>query len=368
MPRGPNMPSIARELAPAHLQPSATPVVSSPTTVARVAPKASLGLPTTDTLGPLPARAVAAHADARGLSMLTPISRAEAQALLPPGLELAAIDGVPADEHLLWVDFSEIKNGRSAVLGVDHREISGGAGAAWGAALGVGFGLAAGTLSLGLLSPVTTYLGGKWGAKLGRAAGEAGSDAVARTFGTYEEVLVTIPNVRRAGGTERYNFVLGMRLNSFWGRALEKVVGYGYNKVAGDCAVRPFEDYAVRDARGRALFRARVAPGGEGEAWTKPTEAPAFEAFRKLTSQPFLGAVGDGRFAVSRLDRAHDGDSARVRRVRGEVSAAGADFVPGVPARASALPHGGASPAGAFVFDGVHERLSWPKAVSYAEL
>ncbi len=327
-----------------------------------------LDLLSTDSLAPMSARSVAAHADARGLSMLTPIARAEAQALLPAGFELAPIEGVPKDQHLLWVDFSEIKNGSSAVLGVDHRAISAGVGAAWGAAIGVGFGLAGGALSMGLLAPVTTFLGGTVGAKVGRAVGVAGSDAASRALGTYEEVLVTIPNVRKKGGTECYNLVLGMRLNSFLGLALEKAAGYGYNKVVGDCDVRPFEAYAVRGADGRPLFRASIAPQAADAAWSKPCDDASFATFRALTAQPFVGVVGPGKFAVSRLERSFDEASARVRRAEGRLEMSGGDFVPGVPKRSTKLESTKSSPACAFVFDGVHERLSWPTAVKYEDL
>ncbi|MFO0726232.1 MAG: hypothetical protein U1E65_20780 [Myxococcota bacterium] len=313
-----------------------------------------------DAMEPVRGTAVAAHADARGLSLLAPISRAQAEALLPPGFELVPIDGTPKDQHLLWMDMSEIQNGKSAILGIDHGTLARGSGAVSGGALGIGFGLAAGALSFGLLSPLTTYVGARVGARLGRAAGEAASALTSKTFGTYEEVLVTLPNVRRKGSTGRYNLVLGMRLNSFWGRALEKAAGYGFHKVAGDCGVEPFQSYSVRGADGAKQFQATLDQ--DPSAWSTPEVLPDFGRFERLTQQPFLGVLSGGRFAVSRLERDFHRPSTRVAPANGKVTVASPGFIPGVPQLSQKMG------AQAFLFDGVHERLSWPRTVRAADL
>jgi len=208
-----------------------------------------------------------------------PIARALSQ--LGP-LSLLASD--ERDAIPICIELWDVREGRVSFAGVEQDRLyeaaSMLAGSACGALLGP-----LGSVSLGLA---------------GRSYGAALSHAATRMLGSYRELLIGVPEVRLAGAGPCY-FVAGMRTDSPFAIAVDRVLGYGFDKrpatfegtLAGGLAVR--------------------AGGPEGELLhartdTTPIETESASAgFARVSAwleRPLLAGVR-GRLALSKLRRAY---------------------------------------------------------------
>ncbi len=260
------------------------------------------------------------------------------------GLQLAEAAGAPSGLHPVCVDLWHVRDGRIESAEIDQHTWSQTTGAALGAAVGGAFGAASG-VSLGGIGgaamggrmgerfgPVGwwwgaaagwltgTALGGVLGTATGAAraagaglrVGREWSETTSRALGTYNEVLVGVPNVLRPGGRGRkYVFVLGMFSDSsvsIWG---DRTLRCGYQKRPANIVCDGLATYEVRD-KDAAIILSAVSGPAEGQGWREAAEETGLETYRKWFAQPLLGHLGDGRFAVSYLDRILDDRGARV--------------------------------------------------------
>jgi hypothetical protein len=278
----------------------------------------------------------------------------------PLGIMLMPVPHVPDGHHPICIDLWHVESGRLESGGIDQHDWSSAAGAtataltggwvgsAAGGGLGAIGGAAAGAFIGAPLGPIASWwgsiagylAGGTLGATAGAAVGAsrgaalgAGtaremSEAVSRTVGTYQEVLVATPNAFAPGGAGRHMFVLGMYSNnavSIWG---DRAQGCGYRKRAATIRRDGFRGYEVRH-QGRAAGLSGVFAAAPADAWAA-TDA-RLERHRALFAQPLLGSVGHGAFAVSTLGRFMDDPEVRWAPVSGRLTVA-AGFAAGLPA------------------------------------
>ncbi len=207
--------------------------------------------------------------------------------LRPLGLELRPVPGAPRERHPIWLDLGQIKRGAGEALDLDQH--------AWWRRTGD----MAGT-TLGWFS------GGMRGAGRGRAlaadVAEQFSRSLSRSLGTYREVIVAAPNVTTRSGSGPYAFVLNMLTDSpiaVWG---DRALGYAYGKRLCTLTAAPFTSYSGRLPLGDRLFEASVTPD-PASGWGPLDELSSAKRLLALLAQPLLGHFGEGRFAISRLDR-----------------------------------------------------------------
>jgi hypothetical protein len=285
----------------------------------------------------------------------TPVSGLRAL-LRPLGLELAPTHGAPRNSHPIWIDLGYIKSGAGEALDLDQhawwRRTAEAAGGAWG--------WASGAWAIGAMNAST-------GAFTGIA--EQFSRQVSRTLGSYQEILIAVPNVvaSRTGGGP-YAFVLGMFTNSpiaIWG---DQALRYGYQKRFCRLDGQLFHTYAARDSTGATLLSAEITIP-KAHTWRPARRIAGLAAQLRLTSQPLLGHLGQGRFALSLLERDYlEPEQALVVPSQVALSAA-PDLMAGLAATESAVAAiGRRSPWGAFSVNNVPTRVTYPVHVSLADL
>ena len=207
-----------------------------------------------------------------------------------------------------------------------------------------------------------------YGAKLGRAF----SGALSRAFGTYHELLIGVPGVRRADGAT-YMLVLGMRSDgavSLWG---DRWLGTGYRKRAARIVHSSAGEFDVWDAAAavsgkpglRARFHFESAPNRRDAA------SPELHGLRAIWRQPLLGVIEGGaeapRLVVTHLERDLAAPDVRWSALRGTLELDGA-LAPEVPAgRFELTPLSAALPFGAFQVSGLPVRLTYPEAAPSIE-
>lgn len=330
-----------------------------------------------------------AHVDGTTFALL--VDAARLQRLLDPiGVVLGAAPDVPAGRHPVVIDLWRIVSGRIETAGIDQHTWSTATGAAAlaafggviGAAAGSGQGAidgaAAGAAAGAAMGPVGWWCGAMaglvaggasggamgfasgvaQGVRAGAGLGEGVSRRMSRTFGTYEEVLVAAPYARvRGRDAGPYMFVLGMRSNgpvSIWG---DRALRFGYRKGPAEIVRDGFERYDVVGEVGACT--SFVAP---------PVRWGAIDGrldrYRALlTSQPLLGPVEGGGFAVTLLDRFFDASDVRWAPVSARLTV-GPGFVDGVPEGEFALEAlGGDCPWGAFQVQRLPVKVTFPRSL-----
>jgi hypothetical protein len=299
--------------------------------------------------------------------------------LAPIGVELSSFPHAPPGTHPVCFDLWHVRDGRIEAAGVDQHAWSATAGAAttaaaasWlGGTAGMGLGALQGATRGGRLGNSLGPLGWIWGATGGWVAGgvwggAAGaavgalrgaavgastarsmSHAMSRSYGNYDEVMVTVPNALRPGGqSERHLFVLGTYSNgpvSILGDRLQRC---GYGKRPRNIHSRGWQHYDVCHGSASACLSAAFdstgeRPGGRageraGQREWVPVDA-RLDPFRALFAQPLLGHRRDGSFAVSFLDRFLDAPEIRWTPVSGRITVT-RDFMARVPAGEFELP------------------------------
>jgi len=300
-----------------------------------------------------------ARLDAITLSLPIPAAAFE-PVLAPLGLTARPIAGAPRGIHPLYLDLWRVMDARAELAGVDQHEwtervgaaTAGFAGAGIGAAWGAGSGSAAGALAGGragaAFGPLGAWggavmgsvVGGTLGAMSGALAGgerfsaasglaaRRASERMAHVVGSYNEAVVGIPNVVRAGSEAPARlFVLSMLTDSpasIWG---ERMIGAGYRKRLATIHAEEGSRYAI-EIDGVCVLEGSIATeGGDDEA--AGSGPPA--TFEQFFAQPLLGRRDDGRLVATCLDRSF-GAPARVlppARARLQIAPGLAEGVPG---------------------------------------
>jgi hypothetical protein len=136
---------------------------------------------------------------------------------------------------------------------------------------------------------------------LGAAAAGRASRRLSDTIGTYDEILIGVPDVVvRGDGERRYFFVLGMYTNSAIARWGDRTFSFGYRKQSATIVNEPFQAFQM-SVSGRRRFSAEFAAVSP-HAW-RPIDSAAHHALFDLYKQPLLGITERGKLSRSRLDR-----------------------------------------------------------------
>ncbi|HKU45098.1 MAG TPA: hypothetical protein VJR89_43360 [Polyangiales bacterium] len=154
-------------------------------------------------------------------------------------------------------------------------------------------------------------LGGAALEELGQACGPwlgAATRALVDRFGSYCEILFSVPDVRVPDFSEPCQLVLGMYTDSALSQRGASWLRYGYGKELASIERCEFATFTVQ--AGRSRLRARFAPAASG------LHSPPLY-LRQWLTQPLLG-LHDGVRSLSRLSR--DFDRAQVVPARGTFS------------------------------------------------
>lgn len=208
-----------------------------------------------------------------------------------------------------------------------------------------------------------------YGSKLGRAI----SSSLSRAFGTYHELLIGVPGVRRAGAGAPHLLVLGMRSDgavSLWG---DRWLGTGYRKRAARILHSGAGEFDVWDSSAawsgkpglRARFHFESAPNRRDE------NSPELSGPRAVWQQPLLGVIergaGPARLVVTHLERDLSAPDVRWSALRGTLQL-DAGLAPELAAgRFELTPLSAATPFGAFQVSGLPVRLTYPEALPEIE-
>jgi hypothetical protein len=245
---------------------------------------------------------------------------------------------VPNGRHPLIIEIWRVSRGRMEPGGIDLHS--------WSERAGHGLGM------------VLSGRAGELAAKVGRVARQV-SETGSRTLGSFNEVLVTVPNVVAVGQHIRFpSLVLGMYTDSALSRLGDRLFGFGFNKQMAHIARSGFEHFEVREPDGRRLFQAKLLPSSNT---LRPTEG-SVAALRTCLARPLLGQHG-GSGVVSYLDRFFEESHVRVRGARGSL-VIGDGFINGIePGTYDIKPATLGHPWGAFSAANVPVKLSFPKAL-----
>jgi hypothetical protein len=225
-----------------------------------------------------------AELDARTLAVLVPRATLAA-ALAPNGLQLPPQDPRTPGQHPVCVEIWRVIGGRAHIGPYDQHD--------WFDELGRRWGLA---------------LGGPAAVRTAGAIGRRWSRALAATLGSYNEMVVGVPDVCPLGDPmgQRFLFVLGMWNDhppSRWG---EWALGFGYGKRPAVFTWRAPGDVDIQPAGATAGGPVRLQSatgGGGGSAQLSMEHREHWEHWARWFSQPLLGRVNERLFAVSFLER-----------------------------------------------------------------
>ncbi len=323
--------------------------------------------------------------DVKALALMVPEAKVRRALPTSASLELERVPDCLRGERPMLIELWRVHDGRVEALGIDAHSWArlGGAGAGTalggvvGGALGIGIGTIAGAAA-GALAGVSR--GGALGLPLGAGCGAAGglssgfgrattagavlgaamgaelasrlSISASRVWGTYYEILVTVPGVRTRSGL-RGSFVVGMFTNSHVARWGDRILGFGFSKRRA----------TIEEGRGR--YEARSLGGDllldAAVSRTEPLRSfrlrPEMTSLRSCLAAPLVTAR-KGRLAVTAMDRAFD-----------ESHGSGLEGVvrvnwPVVPAALageySVAPVGAGRPWGAFQAHRLPVRLTYP--------
>lgn len=275
---------------------------------------------------------------ADAVSCAVPVDRAALADWLARGFGLRLLGPGSEPAHPVWVDVASITAGRAELAGVDQHD--------W-AALGWGALAGAGAAAWGPLAWAPA-------AGLGATLGRAWSEWSAGALGTYDEVLVGVPDVADPARGTRCTFVAGMITNSpvaAWG---DRALGCGYRKQLAPIARVGAARWSVGD--GGRILDARFE-----DVATSP--GAAREAARLRLAAPLLGWLGGRRFARTMLARDLDAPGVTVTAARGTVRV-GDGFPAGLGAGEAAVgPVGADGRWGALRVGNAMTRVTWAERV-----
>jgi hypothetical protein len=308
-----------------------------------------------------------------------------------PRLALSPSTSGPRGRHPVIVDLFRVSQGRVEVGPTDQHRFSTIAGGSLGAWYGAGVGGAIGSVQGALagstmggyvgdwLGPAGSLLGtaAGWmaggavgalaglapglskGARVGSVAAGQVSQRLSETLGTYDEILIGVPDVVvRGDGDRRYFFVLGMYTNSAIARWGDRTFAFGYRKQPATMVNKPFEMFRM-NVSDRTVFSAEFTRVEAGD-WRPPGDS-AEEGLLAMFKQPLLGITERGQLVRSRLDRTFDDPIVRIAAPVGAAVTVGADFAVGLPG--GTYSPGGASvaqPWGVLHSRSVMSRVSFP--------
>jgi len=298
-------------------------------------------------------------ADAHATTLILFVDRRRLERELRQALPAATLDevvGAPSGRHPLLLDLWQIENGHLTPAGLDMLDGSGVLGGLMGGVAGATAGAAAlGTYAglIGVLRPprplaarssfwgglgwsalanhaLGAALGSISGATVGASLGARGVQrATQRTvhrFGSYQEILLALPNVRLGNAPERRQLVLGMYTDSGLARWGERVLGYGYGKRPAKIRVHDTSTFEAFLPSGARLVRGRWLGSNVFEAHERrPSCVPEW------LSQTLLG-LRRGRPVLSRLERCWIPKETALRSIAGSLEV-GPDLLPGIVAR-----------------------------------
>lgn len=127
------------------------------------------------------------------------------------------------------------------------------------------------------------------GARSGAVRAERVHDAVSRSLGNYQELVVLVPGLRVRGVEASASYIAAMLTDSAYARAADVALGFGMDKRPATF-VEDADAKCVRDSRGAELLRAH---------FTTTDGAPRPASWDSIA----LGRVG-GIGVLSRLERA----------------------------------------------------------------
>jgi hypothetical protein len=187
--------------------------------------------------------------------------------------------------HPLIIELWRVERGQLAPGGAALEDVWAAAGAAVWAAPALLFG-----------SRERVKLAANSGARAGRTA----AGAVVEAWGSYHELLFSIPDVRAPGLHEPCQLVLGMYTDSALSKRGAEWLGYGYGKRLATFERCDFATFSARSPDSGLDLCARFAP-----STTSPQPLASVAELAELRawlSQPLLGLHGGAR-ALSRLTR-----------------------------------------------------------------
>jgi hypothetical protein len=311
---------------------------------------------------------------------------------LAPSPQAAVVRG----KHPIIIDLFRVSQGRVEAGRTDQHALSALAGGSFGAFYGAGMGGAIGSVQGALagstmggymgewLGPVGSLLGaatgwiagGAFGAMagltpgvskgslLGAAAAGRASHKLSDTIGTYDEILIGVPDVVVKGdGERRYFFVLGMYTNSAVARWGDRAFAFGYRKQEANIVNEPFQTFQM-SVNGRTSLSAEFAPIPPQD-WREINGQPEHEALFAMFKQPLLGLTERGRLARSRLDRSFADPAVRIAAPARAAVTLDAGFSAGLPGGTYSLPALSAThPWGVLHSRSVMSRVSYPSILN----
>jgi hypothetical protein len=282
--------------------------------------------------------------------------------LAAQGLYFDDAVAAPEGRRPICVDLWRVQDGRFAAGGSDQHTWFESAGAAAMATLGGALGAASGggrrafegamtgaaaggqfgplgwwlgTLRGGLAGGISGWAGGAVtgaaeAASLGARAARQWSEAASTRLGTYNEMIVAVPNVLRPGGSgRRYMYVLGILSDSptaIWG---DRTLGCGYQKRSAEFIQNGPDRCEIRADTGESTLSAVFSPS-RPDRWAPVSDGTPLGEYRAWFRQPLLGHLGGGGFAVTFLDRLLDDPVVRVSPVSGRLDV-GTGLISGLP-------------------------------------
>jgi hypothetical protein len=335
-----------------------------------------------------------ARLDSTTLPLFVDISEVRRALAVHPRLALASGGDGPPGVHPIVIDLFRVSEGRVEAGGTDQHRLSAMAGGSFGAWYGAGVGGAMGGAQGALagstmgsyvgewLGPMGSLLGAAtgWmaggalgalaglapgvskGARLGAAAAGRASRRLSDTIGTYDEILIGVPDVVvRGDGERRYFFVLGMYTNSAVARWGDRTFAFGYRKQTATIASEPFHEFQM-SVSGRRRFSAEFT-AVEASHWV-PIDGALHRALVDFYKQPLLGITERGQLSRSRLDRSVTDPAVRVAAPVRATVIVSPDFATGLPGGTySPRPLSGAYPCGVLHARSVLSRVTFPAAL-----
>jgi hypothetical protein len=285
-----------------------------------------------------------------------------ANVLRPIGLALSPWTGAPPGKHPVCLDLWSVRGGQLKVTNVDQHQLAASTGAALGRVVGAYRRIAIESVSGAVRSLRDAAPGGsgdgnpllRWSrasvgwfegaaraleqavreedlppeAELGARAARSLSEAVSSAVASYNELIAVVPNTLRSDRDgQLHAYVLGMASDGPMSILGDRMMACGYKKAFLPISRYGFARYRVADA-GRRQVMQMTAREPRAAAWARVDHR--LDAYRVVFSQPLLGHLGAGMFAVSYLDRFLDGDAVRFAPAAGRLEIG--SFVKGLPA------------------------------------
>jgi len=278
-----------------------------------------------------------ARLDASVLTMLVDAKQVASAIGANCRVRLRRLPGLPAGRHPIVVEIWQVTNGRLELGGLDMHTWSRRAGRALGDVLSVSRGSTLGR-TLGAMGEKVSALGSK-------------------TLGSFNEVLVTVPNVVVGGDRSRLvSWVLGMYTDSpvsMWG---DRLTGFGFGKRLGIIKRSARGDCEVRSLDGERLMIAALQPRGA----RRHGRTRAAAVVRRWMTRPLVGRPAPTVLARSHFRRLFAGPDVRIQGVAGELFVA-KGFLEGLdPVRLAIEPSGAGRPYGGFTAECLDVKLSFP--------